>query len=398
MVSRCLGETQSYEAAKFSERQSLILASANRTGTLVSSSGLPGSRLRVFNEDTAREGRTMNRRQFLKDASTLGSAAIVAPSLLKAIYFGGASTATAQVAFVKTVDRAAGVARAIDLLGLERFRGRDLFVKPNFNSADVAPGSTHEDTLVSLLRKLKAMGAGPLTVGDRSGMGNTREVMEIKHAFQLGKELDAHVVVFDELPAGDWELIQQPESHWQQGFALPSVVRHAGGIVTTCCLKTHRYGGHFTLSLKNSVGLAAKYIPGQSYNFMRELHSSPHQRRMIAEINAAYRPDLIVLDGVQAFVNGGPDQGKLVNSNVILAGTDRVAVDAVGVALLRYFGTTPEVSQGTIFDQEQIARAVQLKVGVGNPRQIELVTGDRASAEYARQIRALLDGAPAAAA
>jgi uncharacterized protein (DUF362 family) len=290
------------------------------------------------------------------------------------------------------------VARAIDLLGLERFRGRDLFVKPNFNSAAVAPGSTHEDTLVALLRKLKAMGAGPLTVGDRSGMGNTREVMEIKHAFQLGKDLDAQVVVLDELPAGDWELIQQPESHWQRGFALPSVVRHAGGIVTTCCLKTHRYGGHFTLSLKNSVGLAAKYIPGQSYNFMRKLHSSPHQRRMIAEINAAYRPDLIVLDGVQAFVNGGPDQGKLVNSNVILAGTDRVAVDAVGVALLRYFGTTPEVNQGTIFDQEQIARAVQLKVGVGNPRQIELVTGDRASAEYARQIRALLDGAPAAAA
>jgi uncharacterized protein (DUF362 family) len=339
----------------------------------------------------------MNRRQFLKDASTLGSAAMLAPSLLKAIDFGGASTA-ARVAFVKTADRTAGVARAIDLLGLEGFRGKDLFVKPNFNSADAPPGSTHEDTLVALLRRLKAMGAGPLTVGDRSGMGNTREVMGAKHVFQLGKELDAKVVVLDELPAGDWDLIQQPDSHWQQGFALPRVVRNAGGIVTTCCLKTHRYGGHFTLSLKNSVGLAAKYIPGQPYNFMRELHSSPHQRRMIAEINAAYRPELIVLDGVQAFVNGGPDQGKLVNSNVILAGTDRVAVDAVGVALLRHFGTTPEVSQGTIFDQEQIARAVQLKVGVGNPRQIELVTGDRESAEYARQIRALLDGAPAAAA
>ncbi len=340
----------------------------------------------------------MNRRQFLKDTSTLGGAALLAPSLLKAVEFGGSSIATAQVAFVKTTDRAAGVARAIDLLGLQPFRHKDLFVKPNFNSADPTPGSTHPDTLVALLRKLKAMGAGPLTVGDRSGMGNTREVMEAKHAFQLGKELDAKVVVLDELPAGEWDVIQRPDSHWQQGFALPGVVRNAGGIVTTCCLKTHRYGGHFTLSLKNSVGLAAKYVPGEPYNYMRELHSSPHQRRMIAEINAAYRPDLIVLDGVQAFVNGGPDQGKLVNANVILAGTDRVAVDAVGVALLRYFGTTPEVSQGAIFDQEQIARAVQLKLGVSDPRQIELVTGDRESAEYAKPIRALLDGAPAKAA
>ena len=117
---------------------------------------------------------------------------------------------------------------------------------------------------------------------------------------------------------------------------------------------------------------------------------------MIAEINAAYRPELIVLDGVEAFVTGGPDQGKLVNAGVVLAATDRIAVDAVGVALLRYFGTTPEVSRGAIFEQEQIARAVQLGLGVAGPGQIELVTGDQESADYAKKTRAILDGALAA--
>lgn len=335
----------------------------------------------------------MNRRQFLKDASTTMGAALLAPHWLNAVAFDQPSIS--HVAFVKTTDRAAGVKRAIDLLGMEKFRGKDLFIKPNFNSSDPTPGSTHEDTLVALMRQLKAMGAGPLTLGDRSGMGNTREVMGKKSAFQMGKELDAKVVVFDELGPDDWELIKLQDSHWEQGFALPRAVRKAGGIVQTCCLKTHRYGGHFTLSLKNSVGLAAKVVPGNSYNYMRELHSSSHQRHMIAEINTAYKPDLIVLDGVQAFTNGGPDQGKMVQSNVILAGTDRVAIDAVGVALLRHFGTTPEVSQGAIFEQEQIARAVQLKIGVTSPKQIELVTGDRESAEYAKQIRAVLDGGKA---
>jgi uncharacterized protein (DUF362 family) len=210
--------------------------------------------------------------------------------------------------------------------------------------------------------------------------------------------LGANVVVFDDLKADDWELLKHADSHWRQGFAVPRLVQQAGGIVQTCCLKTHRFGGHFTLSLKNSVGLAAKTVPGNSYNFMRELHSSPDQRRMIAEINTAYKPDLIVLDGVQAFTNGGPDQGKLVNSSVILAGTDRIAIDAVGVALLRYYGTTKEVSEGAIFDQEQIARAVQLNLGETRPKQIELVTGDKESAEYARHIRAILDGAPGKAA
>lgn len=337
----------------------------------------------------------MNRRDFLRNASAFGGAMAmrVGPSLLLSTDLANASSGISRVAFVKTTDRASGVNRAIDLLELGNFGGKDLFIKPNLNSADATPGSTSEETLAAMVKRLKAQGAGSLTIGDRSGMGNTHEVMEKKNVFALGKELDAKVIVFDDLTSEDWEHVRTSDSHWQQGFALPRIVRQAHGIVQTCCLKTHRFGGHFTLSLKNSVGLAAKTVPGNPYNFMRELHSSPDQRRMIAEINAAYRPDLIVLDGIQGFVNGGPDQGKLVDSQVVLAGTDRIAIDAVGVALLRYFGTTPEVTRGAIFEQEQIARAVQLGIGVSGPKQIELVTNDRESAEYANRIRAILDGA-----
>jgi uncharacterized protein (DUF362 family) len=333
----------------------------------------------------------MERRRFLRDAS-YATGMMLAPSPLKDFALASNSSATAQVAFVKTTDRAAGVRRALDLLNVKSFQGKDLFLKPNFNSADATPGSTHQDTLVALIRQLKARGAGPLTIGDRSGMRKTREVMDSKQIFKMATELGTRVVVFDELRAEDWEQIKPSDSHWQQGFALPRLVRNAGGIVQTCCLKTHRYGGHFTLSLKNSVGLAAKFVPGQPYNYMQELHGSPHQRHMIAEINSAYRPDLIVLDGVEAFATGGPDTGKLVQANVVLAGTDRVAIDAVGVALLRYFGTTPEVSRGTIFEQEQLARAVELHLGVSRSEHIELLTGDRDSAEYAKQIRSILDG------
>jgi uncharacterized protein (DUF362 family) len=336
----------------------------------------------------------MDRREFIRSATGI-SGALIVPSLA-----GGATPSKAapgaRVAFVKTTDRAAGVARAIDLLGIDRFDGRSLLVKPNFNSADPPPGSTHNDTLTALLAKLEALGAGPLTVGDRSGMGDTRAVMERKGVYALAKRFGAKVVAFDDLPAADWELFEPPGSHWRRGFALPRMVSGSGGVVQTCCLKTHRYGGHFTLSLKNSVGLAAKTVPGIAHDFMRELHDSPHQRSMIAEINAAYRPDLVVLDGVDAFVTGGPDRGKQVAAGVMLAATDRIAIDAVGVALLRHFGTTSEVSRGAIFEQEQIARAVELGLGVADPRMIELVVGDEASAAFAKTIRPILDGAPPA--
>ena len=330
----------------------------------------------------------MDRRNFLKSAAVMGGVALTPP--IVASLFGSAAKQTARVAFVKTTDRAAGVSRAIDLLGIKSFNARDLFIKPNFNSADTPPGSTHIDTLAALIDKLRKMGSGRLTIGDRSGMGRTREVMEAKDVFRLAKDAKVETIVFDDLPANEWTPIKKADTHWQRGFALPRPVLRAGGIVQTCCLKTHRFGGHFTLSLKNSVGLAAKRVPEDSYNYMSELHGSPHQRRMIAEINAAYQPALIVLDGVDAFVTGGPDSGKQVNAQIILAGTDRIAIDAVGVALLRYYGTTPEVSRGKIFEQEQISRAVELGLGITGPNQIELVTNDPDSADYAKKIRAIL--------
>ena len=296
---------------------------------------------------------------------------------------------TTHVALIKTADRADGVRRAIDLLGVNPARGSRVLLKPNFNSADAAPGSTHPDVLRALALKLSDLGARSISVADRSGMGDTRRVMQQKGVFDLADELGFETVVFNELDAKAWVIRQSKDYHWPQGYAVPRLLLDAECVVQTCNLKTHRYGGHFTLSLKNSVGLAAKTVNG-GYDYMHELHSSPYQRYMIAEINAAYSPALIVIDGVEAFVEGGPDRGKTVKAEVVLAGTDRVAIDAVGVALLRLFGTTPEVSRGRIFEQEQIARALELGLGVASPAQIDIVTGDAASETYARQIGEVL--------
>lgn len=296
----------------------------------------------------------------------------------------------ARVAFVKTNDRAEGVRQAIDLLGINPVAGKRVFLKPNFNSADPPPGSTHPDVLIALITKLKEMGAQTITVGDRSGMGNTRQVMEKIGVFKWAQEMGFDALVFDELLPEDWVMIQPPDSHWEQGFPFARPCLEAEALVQTCCLKTHRYGGHFTISLKNSVGMVAKRIPRVNHDFMQELHSSPHQRSMIAEINTAYTPALIVLDAVEAFISGGPDIGQRVEPQVVLAGTDRIALDAVGVAILRYFGCKTEASRGRIFDQEQIARAVELGLGIDRPEKIEFVTGDADSAAYSKSIQEVL--------
>ncbi len=295
-----------------------------------------------------------------------------------------------QIALVKTDDRTAGIDTAIDLLERNGLAGKRVFLKPNFNSADPAPGSTHQDTLRALIERIQAMGVDHIQVGDRSGMGDTAAVMRGKDVFRMADEFGFDTVVFDELPAEGWVSFGSNGGHWSRGYAVAKPVLDADAVLQACCLKTHRFGGHFTLSLKNSVGLVAKRVPGEGYDYMSELHNSPHQRRMIAEVNAAYRPALILLDGMEAFIDGGPDRGTLVTPGVILAGSDRVAIDAVGVAILRHYGTTSEVSRGSIFEQEQIARAVELGLGVSSPEQIEFITPDAASQEFARQIGELL--------
>ena len=161
-------------------------------------------------------------------------------------------------------------------------------------------------------------------------------------------------------------------------------VLEAGAVVTTCCLKTHGYGAVFTMSLKISVGMVHKHNMG-------ELHSSSRDMgKMIAEINQAYAPALIVLDGIEAFTDHGPMTGTRKRADVILAGTDRVAIDAVGVALLKSLGSNKAIMDTKIFEQEQIARAAALGLGASGPDEIEIVTSDEKSAQYADRIRKIL--------
>lgn len=294
---------------------------------------------------------------------------------------------TSRVVLVRTEDRVAGTQKAIDLLQPQGISGQTLFLKPNYNTADPAPAATDTPLLEALIQELQGAGAGQITIGDRSGMANTRESMQTKGVFQLADRYGLNAIVLDELDKEGWQYFPAEGTHWSQGFAFARPALQAGAIVNTCCLKTHRFGGHFTLSLKNTVGLVAKYVPGDPYNYMSELHSSLHQRLMIAEINKVYTPAMVLLDGVEAFVNGGPESGAIAKPGVILAGTDRVAVDVVAIGILRSLGTTAMVSQGSVWQLEQIRRAIELGLGVESDEQIEMVTADTASQTMADQIR-----------
>jgi uncharacterized protein (DUF362 family) len=290
----------------------------------------------------------------------------------------------AKVSLIKTTDRTAGITRAIDLLEINPVKGKAVLLKPNFNTADAFPGSTHNDTLIQLILKLRQMGAKSITIGERSGPPDTADVMQEKGIYDISKEHDIGLINFEDLPEKQWKRMQPAGSHWRNGFDIAKPVLESDCVVTTCCLKTHGFGGVFTMSLKLSIGITHK-------RNMTELHTSfLSMRKMIAEVNTAYSPSLILMDGIEAFTSGGPAKGKIARPDVIIAGNDRVAIDAVGVAILKRLGTKQDIMEKKIFEQEQIARAVELGLGVDSPDKIDIVTDSDEGRIYTDTLREIL--------
>ncbi len=295
-----------------------------------------------------------------------------------------------QVFLLKTTDRKEGIPKLLKQFDLESFADKTVAIKANYNSADPYPASTHIDTLRAIVETLKTTGAGDITLAERSGMGDTEQVLEQTGVFALSRELGFSAVVLDYLEREGWVKVEQDETHWLRGFYIAKVFHDADKVVQTCCLKTHRFGGHFTLSLKNSVGLVAKDVRGRVYDYMWELHGSPFQRQMIAEINNYYHLDWVLMDGIKAFVTGGPERGTVVEPDLLLASQDRVAIDAVGVAILKMYGAKGKVGEADVFEQDQLKRAAELGFGVKSADEIVLTPLNDESRADAEQIEQVL--------
>ena len=139
----------------------------------------------------------VTRRDFLKYSGAAGGAALLGWKRLRRGF------SKSRVAFLKAEDRATAVSPAIDALGVNPAKNKHVLIKPNFNTADACPGSTHNDTLRALVEKIWAMGAKTVSLGERS-YPPTRSVMEQKGVLPLLSQLDVQLIDFDTLEAKDW--------------------------------------------------------------------------------------------------------------------------------------------------------------------------------------------------
>lgn len=213
--------------------------------------------------------------------------------------------------------------------GLDKFiqPGDRVLIKPNFNTADTFPGSTDPAFLKAVSQLVSQQQPAAITIGESSTMfARTQQVIEKLGVYELQKNFPAlRIVNFDQ---GRWIKKKIPRGRFLKSVSLPALLQEIDKIILLPCLKTH-FIAQFTGSLKLAVGLMR---PRE-----RPALHLRHTQEKIAELNTAYQPDLIIMDGRQCFIRGGPGKGERRQPNLILASTDRVALDIEGIKTIQQF-------------------------------------------------------------
>lgn len=96
-------------------------------------------------------------------------------------------------------------------------------------------------------------------------------------------------------------------------------------------------GNKFTGTLKNLMGLNSP-VSNRTFhmeNWTTDINAIAHLDQCIADLNTIIQPDLCVVDATELITTNGPfGPGELIHPNKIIAGTDRVAVDAYCCGIL----------------------------------------------------------------
>lgn len=247
----------------------------------------------------------------------------------------------------------AGILASVELIGgfgkiMER--NSEIFLKPNFNTADPSPASSDPDFIEALIELLYEHGASKVVLGESSMASlSTREVLEKSGMLRKAQRAGAEIAVFDE---GEWINVEIGGRYLKK-VSLPQRALKAGTLVYACCMKTHKWA-QFTLSLKLAVGFM------KPRERMR-LHSRNLQQK-IADLNLVVHPSLVLMDGRRCFISGGPAKGEIREPGVILASGDRIAIDVEAVkTMASYDGASLNNDPWTY---PQIARARDLGLGV----------------------------------
>ncbi len=304
--------------------------------------------------------RTIGRRDFLKTGAGAGLTLAIGGVL------GTAGTADAR-AKAPVVGAAIGedygraATRAVELAGgIKRFvpKGAKVALLPNVQSRH--PGSfTKPEIVRAVIRLCRKAGAAevnalswqPLKQWEDTGL---KAVLDAEGAGLKLFEKDEALFTPTPVPGG----AQIKE------VRLLAALREHSALINMPIAKDHA-GNKFTGAMKNLMGLnsPASNRTFHKPNWKTDANDTAFLDQAIIDLNKAFKPALNVVDATEILVSNGPfGPGQLMRPNRVVAGTDRVAIDAYCAAL---WGLKPE-------DIVQIKRGAEQGLGTIDVNRVTL--------------------------
>ena len=195
--------------------------------------------------------------------------------------------------------------------------GRGIFIKPNVVIGTADNGIVTSPRVVEAL--LKYLSGHTITIGERSAVGvDTLQALERSGYGELARRYGAGLIDLGRTPrvAVSWErgTIQLPEVLFENTY------------VNVAKLKTH-FLTTVSLCAKNQKGLLS-VRDAKRFHFIGIDGA-------IRDLGKAVRPDLNIIDGIQALEGNGPTTfGKTKKAGVLLAGDDLFQIDAAACTLM----------------------------------------------------------------
>lgn len=225
---------------------------------------------------------------------------------------------------------------------------KPVLIKPNFlNAKHPSTGITTDSRIVEgVIKYLKQHEVNEIIIGEGSGFADTFEAFRNAGIDTVANKWNVQLV---DLNKDDFVEVRPTNPLSLKKVKIAKTALEST-IISVPKLKLHRIA-NVSLSLKNMMGAMT---PKGS------MHS--HLSSNIADLASIIKPRIAVIDGIVAG-EGHESSEDPVEMNLVVAGTDPVAVDAVGAAIM---GVPQE-------DVKHLRFAVEKGLGISDLNQIKIL-------------------------
>jgi uncharacterized protein (DUF362 family) len=245
------------------------------------------------------------------------------------------------------------VKRSLDLIGFTPGDYEFIAIKPNLCSPlPYYSGATTDLRLLEEVIKIFQGNAKEMVVIEGNGYSATADeaaetsgVMDVCNYFEVPfVNLSSDILV----PVkGDLKALQNVK--------LPRTYLKADFLINLPVMKTHTLST-VSLGMKNMFGI----LPGKKSTYHSKLSEA------ICDVLRVRKPDLNILDGIIGMEGDGPIEGRPKKMDLVLAGTDVLALDIIACRVMR-------INPAYV---DHIQKAAYYGLGEGNPSKID-VFGER---------------------